>query len=89
MRSCAILCSGPLGGSILVVGGDGRYYMKTAIQTIFQMAHANGVGHVVVGTDGTLTFDINLTHLSSLASTNAVSTEPCRVVYITLLDASC
>ena len=31
-------------------------------------------------------FDIRLTHLSSLASTNAVASVPCRVVYITLLD---
>ena len=53
-RSFAFLCKGPLGASMLVVGGDGRYYMKTAIQTIFKMAHANGVGHVIVGTDGLL-----------------------------------
>ena len=31
--------------------------------------------------------DINLTRLSSLASTNAVATVPCRVGYITLLTA--
>ena len=33
--------------------------------------------------------DIYSTHLSSLASSNAVTTVPYRVVYITLLDASC
>ena len=35
-------------------------------------------------------FDIILTHLSALASTNAVSTAPCRVVYIyiTLIGGS-
>ena len=34
-------------------------------------------------------FDIIWTGLSSLASTTAVSTVPCRVVYITLCYASC
>jgi len=34
-------------------------------------------------------FDINLTHLSSPASTNAVTTVPGRVVCITLLDDLC
>ena len=33
--------------------------------------------------------DINLSHRSSLDSTNAVTKAPCRVGYITLLDASC
>ena len=32
-------------------------------------------------------FDIDLTHLSSLASTNTVAAVPCRVVYTTLPDA--
>ena len=32
--------------------------------------------------------DINLTHFSSLASTNAVSAAPCRAVYSMLLDAA-
>lgn len=31
-------------GSSLVVGGDGRYFNKSAIETIVQMAAANGVG---------------------------------------------
>ena len=31
-------------------------------------------------------FDIILTHISSRASTNAVTAVPCDVVYITLLD---
>lgn len=51
------LCSvhlGPLAGSTLVVGGDGRYWCKPAIQTIFKMAAANGVAHVIVGTGGLL-----------------------------------
>lgn len=41
-------------GKTLVVGGDGRYYNKTAIRTILQMAAANGFGHVLVGQHGLL-----------------------------------
>ena len=32
-----------LKGSTLVVGGDGRYYMKEAVAIIIRMAAANGV----------------------------------------------
>ncbi len=38
----------------LVVGGDGRYYNPTAIQTILRMATANGFGRVMVGRGGIL-----------------------------------
>ncbi|HEY9688443.1 MAG TPA: alpha-D-glucose phosphate-specific phosphoglucomutase, partial [Coleofasciculaceae cyanobacterium] len=41
-------------GQTLVVGGDGRYYNRTAIQTILKMAAANGVGRVLVGQGGIL-----------------------------------
>jgi len=41
-------------GKLLVVGGDGRYYNTTAIQTILRMAAANGFGKVLVGQDGLL-----------------------------------
>jgi len=34
-------------------------------------------------------FDINLTHLSSVASTNAVSAVPCHMVYIRQLNIPC
>src|ERR1700683_997326 len=32
----------------LVVGGDGRYYNRTAIQTILRIAAANGFGTIMV-----------------------------------------
>ncbi|NOR72953.1 MAG: alpha-D-glucose phosphate-specific phosphoglucomutase [Mariprofundaceae bacterium] len=45
---------GDFSGSTLVVGGDGRYYNKEAIQIILKMAAANGFGRVLVGCDGIL-----------------------------------
>jgi len=38
----------------LVVGGDGRYYNRPAIQKIVRVAAANGFGHVLVGGGGIL-----------------------------------
>ncbi|MEL6488694.1 MAG: alpha-D-glucose phosphate-specific phosphoglucomutase [Cyanobacteria bacterium J06621_3] len=43
-----------LKGKTLVLGGDGRYYNRPAIQTILKMAAANGVGKVLVGQSGIL-----------------------------------
>ena len=42
------------GGSTLVLGGDGRYYNREAIQIILKMAAANGFARVMVGLDGIL-----------------------------------
>ena len=39
-------------GATLVVGGDGRYFNRQAIQTVLRMAAANGVGRVLVGRRG-------------------------------------
>jgi phosphoglucomutase len=41
-------------GATLVLGGDGRYYNREAIQVILKMAAANGYGHVLVGKGGIL-----------------------------------
>ena len=41
-------------GKTLVIGGDGRYYNRTAIQTILKMAAAAGFGRALVGRDGIL-----------------------------------
>lgn len=38
----------------LVLGGDGRYYNKTAIQITLKIAAANGVGRILVGQHGLL-----------------------------------
>ncbi|MEA5533596.1 alpha-D-glucose phosphate-specific phosphoglucomutase [Crocosphaera sp. XPORK-15E] len=39
-------------GSTLVVGGDGRYYNRQAIQVILKMAAANNIGRILVGCAG-------------------------------------
>jgi len=41
-------------GAVLVLGGDGRYYNREAIQVILRMAAANGFGRVLVGRGGIL-----------------------------------
>ena len=40
--------------AVLTLGGDGRYYNKTAIQIIIKMASANGFAKVIVGQNGIL-----------------------------------
>ena len=45
---------GDLQGQTLVLGSDGRYYNRQAIQTILKMAAANGVGRIKVGQRGIL-----------------------------------
>ena len=41
-------------GQTLVLGGDGRYYNRQAIQIILKMAAANGIGRILVGRGGIL-----------------------------------
>ncbi len=41
-------------GAVLALGGDGRYHNREAIQTIIQMAAANGFAKVMVGQAGIL-----------------------------------
>jgi len=43
-----------LKGGSLVLGGDGRYYNREAIQIIIRMAAAHGVARVIVGQGGLL-----------------------------------
>lgn len=45
---------GNLSGQTIVVGGDGRFYNKTAIKTIIKMAAAAGVKSILVGQNGIL-----------------------------------
>jgi phosphoglucomutase len=45
---------GDVQGRTLVLGGDGRYFNRDAIQTILRMAAAHGVGRVLVGRGGIL-----------------------------------
>ncbi len=41
-------------GATFVIGGDGRYFNREAIQTAIRIAAANGVGRVIVGQGGIL-----------------------------------
>ena len=41
-------------GKTLVLGGDGRYFNRQAIQTIIKMAAANGFGELIIGQGGLL-----------------------------------
>ena len=41
-------------GSTLVIGGDGRYYNRTVVQSAIRMAAANGYARVLVGQGGIL-----------------------------------
>jgi len=45
---------GDVAGQTLVVGGDGRYFNRTAIQVILRMAAAHGFARVLVGQGGIL-----------------------------------
>ena len=44
----------PPAGSTLVVGGDGRFYNREAIEIALRMAAANGIARAIVGTAGLL-----------------------------------
>ena len=46
--------AGDPSGQTLVLGGDGRYYNRTAVQTILKIAAANGFERVLVGREGLL-----------------------------------
>jgi phosphoglucomutase len=46
--------AGDFSKETLIIGGDGRFYNKTAIQIIIKIAGANGFGRIVVGRGGLL-----------------------------------
>ncbi len=46
--------AGALRGQTLVLGGDGRFHNRAAIQTILKLAAANGVARVLLGQGGIL-----------------------------------
>lgn len=46
--------TGGIAGKTYVVGGDGRFFNKQAIQTILKMAAANGAAKIIVGQNGLL-----------------------------------
>ncbi len=43
-----------ISGKTLVLGGDGRYFNRTAIQIIIKIAAANGFGELIIGQGGLL-----------------------------------
>ena len=45
-------CLPELAGSTLILGGDGRYYNREAIQIILRMAAVNGVAKIILGQGG-------------------------------------
>lgn len=47
-------CLEDFSGKPLVLGGDGRYFNRDAIQTIIKMAAANGFGELIIGQGGLL-----------------------------------
>jgi phosphoglucomutase len=43
-----------INGSTLVVGGDGRFFLKEAVEIIIKMSAANGVSRLMIGQNGIL-----------------------------------
>jgi len=43
-----------ISGKTLVLGGDGRYFNREAIQVIIKIAIANGFGELIIGQGGLL-----------------------------------
>ncbi|WP_227268621.1 alpha-D-glucose phosphate-specific phosphoglucomutase [Roseobacter weihaiensis] len=60
---------GGAAGKTFVVGGDGRFFNKEAIQTILKMAAANGASKAIVGQGGLLSTPA-VSHLIRLGGTD-------------------
>src|SRR3990172_3294265 len=63
-------------GSVLVLGGDGRYYNREAIQVILKMAAANGFGRVLVGRGGLLSTPAASCVIRKFATSGAIFPPP-------------
>ncbi|CAN5321757.1 alpha-D-glucose phosphate-specific phosphoglucomutase [soil metagenome] len=51
---CVLDCIDPADDATLVIGGDGRYYNREAIQVIIRLSAGNGVRHLLIGRGGLL-----------------------------------
>ena len=56
-------------GKTFIVGGDGRFFNKDAIQTIIKMAAGNGAAGVIVGQNGILSTPVASTKISASSLT--------------------
>ncbi|KAJ1677038.1 Phosphoglucomutase-2, partial [Spiromyces aspiralis] len=56
----------------LVVGGDGRYFMKETIQTIIRIGIANGIQRFIVGKDGILSTPAGSHLIRSLGASGGI-----------------
>ena len=89
-----------LRGKTLVLGGDGRYLNREAIQTIIRLAAANGVGRLVIGRGGIFSTPaasaeirkrkafggIILSHIDLAAAVEAHKSVPGRIVTVAMRE---
>ncbi|AZN35277.1 alpha-D-glucose phosphate-specific phosphoglucomutase [Iodobacter ciconiae] len=61
-----------LKGGTLVLGGDGRFYNRVAVQIILKMAAANGVAQVIVGRGGILSTPAASSVIRKYAATGGI-----------------
>jgi phosphoglucomutase len=61
-----------LKGGTLVLGGDGRFYNRVAVQIILKMAAANGVAQVILGRGGILSTPAASSVIRKYAATGGI-----------------